>query len=99
MPENQTGTRGLRKDRSGVVVRKSGDKSVIVMVERRKRHERYGKILKETRRFHAHDEGNQVKVGDRVRIVEVRPVSRLKRWRVVEVLAGGAAAQGDEASV
>jgi small subunit ribosomal protein S17 len=88
MPENQTNTRAQRKDHTGVVVSKSGDKSIVVMVERRKRHERYGKTIKQFRKFHAHDESNTAKLGDRVRIVEARPMSRLKRWRLVDVVAG-----------
>ena len=88
MPENQTSARAQRKDHIGVVISKSGDKSVVVMVERRKLHERYGKTIRQSRKFHTHDEGNTAKVGDRVRIVEARPMSRLKRWRLADVIAG-----------
>ena len=62
------------------------DKTVVVAVVDRVRHRRYGKTLQRTRRLYAHDEANDVREGDRVRIQETRPLSRLKRWRVVEVL-------------
>lgn len=78
--------RGVRKSRTGAVVSKSGDKSVVVIVERKYPHPVYGKVLKGQTKCHAHDEKNEAKVGDKVRIVESRPVSKLKRWRVVEVL-------------
>ena len=81
--------RGARKERRGVVVSKSGNKTVVVRVERRKRHEQYGKVIRQFKKFHAHDEDNTAKVGDTVRIVEVRPLSRMKRWRVVEITAAG----------
>jgi small subunit ribosomal protein S17 len=70
-----------------VVISRSGDKTVVVRVERREPHPFYGKVLKHFAKFHVHDEGNTAKVGDRVRIVESRPMSRLKRWRLVEVLS------------
>jgi small subunit ribosomal protein S17 len=77
--------RGMRKRREGTVVSRSGDKSIVVQVERRIRHPQYGKVVCQRRRFHAHDETNAAAVGDRVTIVETRPMSRLKRWRVVSV--------------
>jgi small subunit ribosomal protein S17 len=80
-------TRGLRKTRVGVVVRDKMDKSVIVEVNRTVMHPLYQKYVKKRTRFMAHDETNQCKIGDRVRIVESRPLSRLKRWRVQEKLA------------
>ncbi len=80
-------TRGLRKTRVGVVVRDKMDKSVIVEVNRTVLHPLYQKYVKKRTRFMAHDETNECKVGDRVRIVESRPLSRLKRWRVQEKLA------------
>ncbi len=79
--------RGTRKTRKGVVVSKSGDKSVVVRVERRTRHPLYGKVVKYYKKFHAHDEENQAVVGDSVRIKECRPLSRMKRWRVVQVMS------------
>lgn len=77
--------RGVRKERLGKVVGKSGDKSVVVEVERRKQHPLYGKTVRYRKKFHAHDENNETQVGDHVRIEECRPLSRMKRWRVVAV--------------
>jgi small subunit ribosomal protein S17 len=74
-----------RKERQGVVVSKSGNKSIVVLVEMRRRHAKYGKVLWHSSKFHVHDEQNAAKVGDRVRIAECRPMSRTKRWRVLEV--------------
>ncbi len=78
--------RGVRKDRVGVVVSRGGDKFVTVTISRHYLHPIYGKVVRSSRKYHAHDEQNTAKVGDKVRIVETRPMSRLKRWRVVEVL-------------
>ena len=75
-----------RKVREGLVVSAKMDKTVVVAVTDRVQHRRYGKTLQRTRKFYAHDETNDVKEGDRVRIAETRPLSHLKRWRVVEVL-------------
>jgi small subunit ribosomal protein S17 len=80
-------TRGLRKTRVGVVVRDKMDKSVIVEVSRTVLHPTYQKYVRKRTRFMAHDETNECKVGDKVRIVESRPLSRRKRWRVQEKLA------------
>ncbi len=77
--------RALRKQRKGKVVSKSGDKSIVVVVESRKPHPLYGKIIKQASKFHAHDEENAANVGDTVVIMETRPISKLKRWRLVEV--------------
>jgi small subunit ribosomal protein S17 len=82
----QTNPRANRKDRDGVVVSTKMDKTVVVAVTDRVRHRRYGKTLQRTRKFYAHDETNEAREGDRVRISETRPLSRLKRWRLVEVL-------------
>jgi small subunit ribosomal protein S17 len=82
--------RGSRKTRRGVVVSRSGDKSVIVRTERRLPHPEYGKVIRLYKKFHVHDERNDAKVGDTVEIVECRPLSRTKRWR----LAAGKPAQG-----
>ena len=76
-----------RKVRQGVVVSDKGNKTIVVMVERTVRHPIYGKVVRRSKRFHAHDEHNAGKVGDRVRIMECRPLSRLKRWRLLEVLS------------
>ncbi len=75
-----------RKTREGLVVSDKMDKTVVVAVIDRVRHRRYGKTLQKTRNFYAHDEANDAHAGDRVRIAETRPLSRQKRWRVVEVL-------------
>ena len=85
----ETKARGKRKEREGRVLNRSGDKSVVVQVERHKRHPLYGKVVRQTKRLHAHDESNQVRPGDRVRIVETRPLSRTKRWRIIEILDRG----------
>jgi small subunit ribosomal protein S17 len=86
MPEVVTKKRGVRKERSGRVVSKSGSKSVVVLVEGRKPHPFYGKVVRDTKKYHVHDEENAAKVGDKVCIVECRPLSRLKRWRLIEVI-------------
>jgi len=80
-----TDTRSVRKQRMGVVVSRSGDKSVVVEVTRRRRHPLYGKVMRVRKKYHVHDEKNETSVGDEVTIVEARPISKLKRWRVVEV--------------
>jgi small subunit ribosomal protein S17 len=78
-------TRKNRKTRTGVVVSRSGDKSIVVLVELRKEHPRYGKIVRQHKKFHVHDEANAASVGDKVVIMETRPMSRMKRWRLVDV--------------
>ena len=75
-----------RKVREGIVASTSMDKTVVVKVVERVRHPRYAKTVQRTKRFYAHDELNDAKVGDRVRLQETRPMSKQKRWRVVEVL-------------
>ncbi|MFP5377057.1 MAG: 30S ribosomal protein S17 [Acidimicrobiia bacterium] len=78
--------RGRRKQREGTVVSSAMDKTAVVAVIDRVRHPRYAKTVQRTKRLYAHDEQNDAKVGDRVRVQETRPLSRLKRWRIVEVL-------------
>jgi small subunit ribosomal protein S17 len=78
--------RRRRATRVGRVVSDKMHKTIIVEVERRVQHPEYTRTIKRTSRFHAHDEGNTAKVGDRVRIEETRPLSRLKRWRLREIL-------------
>ena len=90
-PETTVKKPGVRKTRRGTVVSKSGDKTVVVLVERRYRHPLYGKELIAQKKFHAHDEANRAKVGDKVRIEECRPLSRMKRWRLVEIESATAA--------
>jgi small subunit ribosomal protein S17 len=75
-----------RKVREGLVVSTKMDKTAVVAVVDRVRHRRYQKTVQRTRRFYAHDEANDAREGDRVRIAETRPMSRQKRWRIVEVL-------------
>ena len=82
----ETSRANRRKVREGLVVSNAMDKTVIVAVIERVRHPRYAKTVQRTKRLYAHDENNDVKVGDRVRIQETRPLSKLKRWRIVEVL-------------
>ena len=79
-------TRNSRKVRVGVVVSDARDKTVTVEVPRSTRHPRYDKIVRTSSKFHAHDETNDAHVGDTVRIMETRPLSKQKRWRVVEVV-------------
>lgn len=92
MTENQaqqdaaTAERVNRKARTGTVVSDKADKTVTVQVERRLAHPLYGKGVKRTKRYHAHDENNEYMVGDVVRIMETRPLSKTKRWRVVELI-------------
>ncbi|HEY4060635.1 MAG TPA: 30S ribosomal protein S17 [Puia sp.] len=78
--------RNLRKTRIGVVKSNKMDKTVTVTVERKVKHPIYGKFVKKTTSFHAHDEKNECTVGDVVRIMESRPLSKTKRWRLVEVI-------------
>jgi small subunit ribosomal protein S17 len=78
--------RNLRKQRIGVVVSDKMDKSITVIVERKLRHPLYGKFVKKSKKFMAHDEKNDSNIGDKVRIMEIRPLSKNKRWRLVEIL-------------
>ena len=75
-----------RKVREGTVVSTAMDKTAVVAVVERVRHPRYDKTVQRTKRIHAHDQANELNVGDRVRIMETRPLSKLKHWRVVQVL-------------
>jgi small subunit ribosomal protein S17 len=75
-----------RKVREGLVVSTAGDKTAVVAIVERVRHRRYDKTVQRTKRLHAHDEANDLNVGDRVRVMETRPLSKLKRWRVVDVI-------------
>lgn len=78
--------RALRKERTGIVTSTKMNKSIVVSVVRREKHPMYGKFIKKTKKFMAHDEKNECGVGDTVKIMETRPMSKLKRWRLVEVL-------------
>jgi small subunit ribosomal protein S17 len=90
MPETTT-ARGHRKERVGEVISNKMDKTLIVRVERRFPHPRFRKVVTSYTKFYAHDEKNEAGVGDHVRIQETRPVSRTKRWRLVEVVRRGEA--------
>jgi small subunit ribosomal protein S17 len=79
-------SRPTRKTRTGLVVSDKMQKTVVVAIERRVPHPVYGKMVTRTKKFKAHDEENAAKVGDRVRIMETRPLSKDKRWRVVEIV-------------
>jgi len=78
--------RNVRKTRTGVVLSAKMDKTVTVAVERKVKHPIYGKFVKKTTSFHAHDEKNECTVGDIVKIMETRPLSKTKRWRLVEIV-------------
>lgn len=78
--------RNLRKTRTGVVTSNKMNKTITVAVERKVKHPIYGKFVKKTTKFHAHDEKNECTIGDTVRIMETRPMSKTKRWRLVEVV-------------
>lgn len=78
--------RKIRKQRTGVVVSNKMDKTISVAVERRLQHPIYGKFVKKTKKFMAHDENNDCNIGDLVRIMETRPLSKNKRWRLVEII-------------
>ncbi|HRD58467.1 MAG TPA: 30S ribosomal protein S17 [Ferruginibacter sp.] len=78
--------RNLRKTRIGIVSSNKMDKTITVKVERKVKHPLYGKFLKKSTSFHAHDEKNECSIGDTVKIMETRPMSKTKRWRLVEVV-------------
>ena len=82
-PEHE---RGRRQERQGTVVSAASDKTIVVRVDTVKVHPRYKKVIKRSTRLHAHDEENQAKLGDVVRIIETRPLSRMKRWRLQEIV-------------
>ena len=84
MPE--AAERGSRKSETGVVVSDAMDKTIVVAVETLRPHPLYGRRMKRTKKYKVHDETNTARVGDRVRIMETRPLSKTKRWRLVEVL-------------
>jgi len=79
--------RGHRKVREGRVCSAVGNKTIAVIIERRVRHPLLGKELRVTKKIHAHDENNEAKIGNVVRVMETRPISRLKHWRLVEILS------------
>ena len=81
-----TEERNLRKVRQGVVVSDANDKTIVVAVEERKPHPVYGKMMTSTKKLHAHDENNEAGVGDTVQIMETRPLSKMKRWRLLKIV-------------
>ena len=78
--------RNLRNERIGVVVSNKMDKSIVILVERKVKHPKYGKFVKKSTKFMAHDEKNEANMGDTVRIMETRPLSKNKCWRLVEIV-------------
>jgi small subunit ribosomal protein S17 len=84
--QSETAQRGQRKVRTGMVVSDRMDKTVVVRISSQVRHAMYGKIVRRTTKLKAHDEASEAHVGDTVRIMETRPLSRTKRWRVVEIV-------------
>lgn len=90
MTEATESKRGIRKRRTGIVVSDAMQKTIVVRVELKRRHPLYGKEMRQYKKFHAHDEKNEAKVGDKVEICETRPLSKLKRWRLVQILSKAA---------
>jgi small subunit ribosomal protein S17 len=81
-----TEVRGKRKENIGIVISNKMDKTVVVKVTRKIRHEKYGKVMERSKKCYAHDNSDAIEIGQKVRIMETRPLSKLKRWRVVEIL-------------
>jgi small subunit ribosomal protein S17 len=79
-------TRNLRKERTGVVFSNKMDKTITVAVKWKEKHPIYGKFVNKTKKYHAHDDKNDCNIGDTVRIMETRPLSKLKRWRLTEII-------------
>ena len=86
MSEQNDAKRSARKVREGIVVSDKMDKTVVVAVEQRVKHPLYGKVMTKSERLKAHDEANEAGIGDRVRVMETRPTSATKRWRLVEII-------------
>jgi len=83
----ETKERGNRKERTGLVVSDVQNKTIVIEVTRRTTHPRYKKVIKVKKKYTAHDEENQAKIGDKVRVVETRPISKVKRWRLLEIIS------------
>ena len=79
-------TRNLRKERTGVVVSNKMEKSIVVAIKWKENHPIYGKFVNKTKKYHAHDEKNECNIGDTVKIMETRPLSKTKRWRLVQII-------------
>ncbi len=88
---NEAPRPNFRKERIGIVLSDKMQKTIVVQIRRKALHPNYGKVIEMANKFKVHDEKNEAKIGDKVRIVETRPLSKDKRWRLVEVLARGAA--------
>lgn len=86
MADNTTQERNSRKVREGLVVSNKMNQTAVIAVVERVRHAKYDKFVIRTKKLHAHDAANDVNIGDRVRVMEIRPMSKLKRWRIVEIL-------------
>ncbi len=84
--ENNTQERALRKTRVGKVVSDKMDKTIVVAIADNVKHPKYGKVIKRTVKIHAHDEKNECGIGDTVRVMETRPLSKTKRWRLAEII-------------
>ena len=87
--QQEKNTRGLRKERIGIVTSDVQNKTLVVRVERKSQHPRYKKIVSKAKKYYVHDEKNDAKKGDTVRIAEMRPMSKLKRWRLLEITNRG----------
>jgi small subunit ribosomal protein S17 len=79
-------SRNLRKERTGIVVSNKMENTIVIAVKRKVKHPMYGKFVNKTSKFYAHDEKNECNIGDTVKIMETRPISKLKRWRLVEII-------------
>jgi small subunit ribosomal protein S17 len=79
-------SRNLRKERTGIVVSNKMENTIVIAVKRKVKHPMYGKFVNKTSKFYAHDEKNECNIGDTVKIMETRPLSKLKRWRLVEII-------------
>ena len=79
-------TRNLRKERTGVLTSNKMDKSITVAIKWKEKHPIYGKVVNKTKKYHAHDEKNECGIGDTVKIMETRPLSKTKRWRLVQII-------------
>ena len=79
----------FKKERTGIVLSNKMNKTIVVQIRRKSRHPKFGKVIEIAKKFKVHDEKNQAQIGDRVRIVETRPLSKEKRWRLIEILSHG----------
>ncbi len=93
---NETIRENFRKERTGIVLSNKMTKTIVVQIKRKTRHPLYGKVIGKAAKFKVHDEKNEAKVGDKVRIIETRPLSKEKRWRLVEILAHGRTSASSE---